>query len=172
MNVLQAFDGLEAVKQLDELADLYAEVYTEPPYNGAAKYSRERFVGRTVDQCARSGFTLITAQAERALTGFTFGFTMLPGSWWANCPLPDRTIVSAAKFAVIELVVAAQYRGQGLGRRLLDQVLDQRPEAFATLASLPESPAHALYLRWGWQVAGRFTGEPPYPDALVLPLAG
>jgi GNAT superfamily N-acetyltransferase len=77
----------------------------------------------------------------------------------------------ATKFAVIELNVLPEFRGQGLGKELLNRLLSDRPEAFATLATLPSSMARTMYERWGWYKVAEFTDEPPM-DALALELRG
>lgn len=155
---------------LDEVADLYEPVYAEPPYNAAAKYSRARFLDRTRDQVLASGFRLVAARRGGGLVGFAFGFSMMPGAWWANASQPPREVLDADKYAVVELVVARPERDRGLGRRLLDELLAERPERFATLAAVVDADAYAMYRRWGWETAGEFRAEPPFSDALVLPL--
>src|SRR4051794_34487946 len=111
--VYDRLDDLAAVTHLDEFAELYEQVYAEPPYGGGPKYSRDAFVSRTKDQLTRPGFTLITARTAGSLIGFTFGFEMTPGGWWANATPPPAEIWRASKFAVIELLVAVVHRGEG-----------------------------------------------------------
>lgn len=163
-------DHRAALDALDELADLYEQVYAEPPYNSAEKFSRARFLARTRDQVLASGFRLVTARRGGGLVGFAFGFSMKPGTWWANASAPPREVLDADKFAVIELVVSKSERGYGRGRLLLDELLAGRPEQFATLAAVLDADAYRMYLRWGWVKAGEFRAEPPFSDALVLPL--
>ncbi|MBO2465378.1 GNAT family N-acetyltransferase [Actinomadura violacea] len=166
--VVRVVDRQAALESLDEIADLYAQVYAEPPYNAADKYSRNRFLQRTRDQAVASGFKLTTVRRGDALVGFTFGFTMPPGAWWKNASKPAAEVLEADKFAVVELVVAKTERGQGLGRRLMDALLAGRQERFATLAAVLDADAYGMYLRWGWTKAAEFRAEPPFSDALVL----
>lgn len=79
-------------------------------------------------------------------------------------------VLAASKFAVIELDVVKSYRGQGLGKALLQEILANRHERFATLAALPGTQAHAMYLRWGWRNVGIIGGAGPVMDAMLLPL--
>lgn len=169
---VSAHDRSEALDVLDELADLYEQVYAEPPYNAGPKFSRARFLDRTRDQVLASGVRLLTVRRGPDLVGFAFGFSMMPGAWWANASPPPREVLDADKFAVVELVVSRPERGQGLGRRLLDGLLAGRAERFATLAAVVEADAYGMYLRWGWEKVGEFRVEPPFSDALVLPLRG
>ncbi|GAA3215626.1 GNAT family N-acetyltransferase [Actinocorallia longicatena] len=159
----------DALGLLPALTDLYTEVYAEPPYNSAPKFSRARFLARTRDQINSPGFALAAAERDPAeLLGFAFGFTLPAGTWWANTGAPPAPLLDEPVFAVVELVVAASARAQGLGRRLLDELLAGRPERYATLAAVLDGPAYAMYLRWGWQKVGEFRTEPPYSDALAL----
>lgn len=167
---LRAEDGRAALDHLDEVADLYLQVYAEPPYNSAPKYGRARFLDRTRQQTLASGFTLITARRRDVLVGFAFGFSMLTGTWWANASSPPPVVLEASKFAVIELVVDRAERGHGIGRALLDDLLGDRPERYATLAAVLGAISYDMYLRWGWMKAGEFRIEPPFSDALVLGL--
>ncbi|GAA2089442.1 GNAT family N-acetyltransferase [Actinomadura alba] len=164
-------DGDGALAQLDELTEIHQQVYAEAPYNNAPKYGRHQFILRTTEQAKSPGFTLVTARDGRTLVGYAFGFTMPPGGWWACAPVPSPSISNAAKFAVIELLVLAPYRGHGIGRTLYDELLRDRDEPYATLAAVPEASAYSHYLRWGWQPAGRIASEPPYAEALVLALS-
>lgn len=166
--VVRAEDRQAALESLDEIADLYEQVYAEPPYNAADKYSRTRFLQRTRDQAVASGFKLITARRGNALMGFAFGFTMPPGAWRKNASSPTAEVQEADKFAVVELVVSKRERRQGLGRRLMDALLTDRPERYATLAAVLDADAFGMYLRWGWTKAAEFRAEPPFSDALVL----
>ncbi|WP_131738640.1 GNAT family N-acetyltransferase [Actinomadura roseirufa] len=163
-------DHRAALDALDELADLYEQVYAEPPYRSAEKFSRPRFLARTRDQALASGFRLVTARRNAVLVGFAFGFSMMPGAWWANASPPSRTHLDADKYAVIELVVSKPERRHGLGRRMLEHLLAGRPERYATLAAVIDADAYDMYLQWGWEKAGEFRAEPPFSDVLVLPL--
>lgn len=108
----QTLDGHQALDVLDELADLYVRVYAEPPYDSAPKFSRERFTERTREQALASGFVLVTARRRDALAGFAFGFSMMPGAWWANASMPPAEVLKASKFALVEFIVEKDMRGR------------------------------------------------------------
>ena len=166
--------GAEAAETIGELTDLYVEVYSEPPYGGGSIYERDAFVERTNRQVGRDGFTLITAHDGGRLAGFSFGFTIGAGRWWAGIvePDPPAEISEPEKFAVIELVVALSHRGRGLSTRMLRELLDGRPEPHATLLAHPEASARSMYERWGWRQVGtnRPREDAPSADVLVLRL--
>jgi GNAT superfamily N-acetyltransferase len=161
--------GEQALAMLDELTDLYLETHSEENYHDDLLFSRAQFVERTENQARKPGFELVTVREGDILAGFSFGLPFTAGTWWAECIKPPEEILQAAKFAVIELDVRRAYRGQGWGRALLNALLSERNEAYATLATIPESPAHAMYERWGWYKVGVFTDE-PVMDAMVLEL--
>ncbi|WP_433227723.1 GNAT family N-acetyltransferase [Actinomadura formosensis] len=133
---LARHNGEQAVAMLDEVARVYVPAYAEPPYEPHPMFSRVEFTARTTRQAAREGFTLIAARTgEGELAGFSFGLPFAAGRWWRDVSgsTPPPEVVNAAKFSVIELVVAAPHRGRGLAGRLLDALLDGRPEQYAML---------------------------------------
>jgi GNAT superfamily N-acetyltransferase len=96
----------------------------------------------------------------------SFGLPFEAGKWWSDTEPPPTAILDATKFA-IELDVDEAFRLRGYGRALMNQLLVGRSELCATLAATVGGNPHAMYLRWGWRVAGRFTDGEPVMDALV-----
>jgi GNAT superfamily N-acetyltransferase len=166
-------NGEHAIAMLSEITDFYEKIRSEEPEDGTHDlFTRQSFISRTTAQAEKSGFELVTAVTGAALTGFSFGYPLSPGQWWGECtPAPDE-VLNASKFAVIELNVRKEIRRQGIGKRLLGELLGNRGEQFATLATSTGSEANLMYLRWGWRKVGYFVTPPPM-DALVisLPLA-
>jgi GNAT superfamily N-acetyltransferase len=158
---------------LDDVTDMFLANRDEEAA-ASTLYTRKSFIERTTRQAARPGFGCVLAtDADARLIGFAFGFTFAAGSWWAGDPQPPPDeILREPKFAVIELNVAAEQRGHGIGRQLMDELLDGRPEPYAVLTSIPGSPARATYARWGWQQIGtaRHSPDTPVMDQLVLAL--
>jgi GNAT superfamily N-acetyltransferase len=70
--------------------------------------------------------------------------------------------------AVIELDVHKEYRRQGIGKRLLDTLLSDRGERYATLACLTDSPEREMYVRWEWCKVATFEDLPPMDAMLIL----
>ncbi|MGN9782594.1 hypothetical protein ACTMTF_14280 [Nonomuraea sp. ZG12] len=107
----RVLNGQEAAEHLDELTDLYTEVYSEPPYEWGPEHAslfRERFDV----QRRQEGFALVTAGEHGHLVGFGFGVTLQPTTpWWRNllAPLPDdlTTERSGRTWALVELLVGA-----------------------------------------------------------------
>ncbi|MBB5874653.1 GNAT superfamily N-acetyltransferase [Allocatelliglobosispora scoriae] len=166
--------GPSALERLDELTDLYLEVYAEPPYNSGPLWHKDAFLNRTHNQAAREGFTLVTADDhDGTLCGFTFGLTIDAGKWWANSLTePPEQIRAAAKFAVIELVVRRPHRERGLGRTLLTTLLNTRTEPYAILSAMPSAPARDIYEHWGWHhiATSQPNDDAPMLDTMMLQL--
>jgi GNAT superfamily N-acetyltransferase len=155
----------------DALRGVYAAAYAEAPYDkGPAE--ADQFLLRLHDQTGLPGFTFVAASVDAAPVGFAFGRHMEPGRWWYGAEaMPPDALIDAEKYAVSELAVAPAHRGQGLSRRLLDELLRDRPEPYAILLSRPGSLARTLYARWGWRPVGTARARPGWPvnDALVKP---
>src|SRR5215472_8088851 len=83
-------DGGPALTHLDELRDLYLDVYREPPYEWGEEHA-ELFAERFKVQARQEGFALVEARHATKLVGMTFGVTLQPTTpWWQNLvePLP------------------------------------------------------------------------------------
>lgn len=167
-------DGATALAILDELVPLYLAVYAEPPYNSPALCSEDAFRARTTRQAGRDGFAITTARTTGGeLQGFSFGFSFGPGGWWSGeADPPSPEVLAGPKFAVIELVVSRAARGQGIGRRLINLLLVDRPEPYAMLTAVPAAPARAIYEHWGWRPIGHAKHQPDAEimDQLLIPL--
>ena len=156
---LNRLDGEQAGAVLDELDDLYREVYSEPPY----KWAEDRlalFRARFEEQRRQPGFALVTARVNGSLAGFTFGVTLGPATpWWENLAEPLSEEITreyeGRTFAVIEILVRAAARRLHFGQQLHDLLLKGRTEVRATLAVLASAEAgRAACDRWGWQRVG------------------
>ena len=173
-------DGRQATEHGPELAALHAEVYRDPPYHHDADPSL--FADRFRVQRRQPGFVLAEARVGGYLVGYAAGMPLRSStSWWKELttPLPDDATAEypGRTFALIELVVRAAWRRQGIGRTLHDLALRGRPEERATLTVLPAAvPAQSAFQNWGWRKVARTRdpGAGPGPgvlDVLVIPLA-
>ena len=94
-------------------------------------------------------------------------------SWWRELttPLPDEVTAEhpGRTFALIDLLVRASWRRQGIGRELHDLILAGRPEERATVAVLPAAAAAQYAFRaWGWRRLARTRADPAGSVADVL----
>lgn len=111
-----------SLDQRSTISDLYAEVYTEPPYNEGPADAENFTSGwsRTIDQ---DNFRLVVARRAEEPIGFAFGLQLRAQTkWWhgALTPLPDEitTEYPGRTFAIIEIAVRCPYRQRGVGRLL------------------------------------------------------
>lgn len=165
-------DLVSATELIPEIVDLYAVVYSEPPYEEGPDQV-ERFRSSLPEEIERPGFSMITADAEDRVMGAAYGWTMGAGSWWSRADRdPPDPIRQVDKFAIMEWIVHPGWRGRGIGSELIRRLLHDRPEKYATLASDPRSQARKMYERAGWrQVARSILPWGPAMDILVLDIS-
>lgn len=176
----RVLDGEQAVAHLDELRDLYADVYAEPPYEWGDEHA-DLFVERFRVQAQQDSFALVEARHGTELVGCCFGVTLLPSTpWWRGLldPIPAEITDErpGRTFAVVELLVRKPWRRQHIARTMHDLLLNSRPEERATLTVLPAAiPAQTAYAQWGWHKVARkrnpLPGSPVF-DVLVKELGG
>jgi GNAT superfamily N-acetyltransferase len=153
---LEPFDGPAFWARLDDILPLYLRVYAEPPYDSGPIWQEEAFLERARKQVDLAGFAGVTAHLPTGeLIGFTFGLSFGPDQWWRNGTAPPDGVAAASKFAIIELAVRQDRRGEGLGLGLLRALLARRPEPYATLTAVADAPARQFYEYLGWQQVGQ-----------------
>ena len=159
----QLLNGTHAAARAEELQALHAEVYADPPYGHTDEAAL--FTDRFRVQRRQPGFVLAEARHGDYLVGYAFGMPLRPStSWWRDLttPLPDEITSEhpGRTFALVELLVRASWRRQGIGRTLHDLILKTRPEERATLVVLPAATAaHKAFQKWGWRKVAR-TSDP------------
>jgi GNAT superfamily N-acetyltransferase len=173
----ELLDGQQAAAHAGELQALHAEVYADPPYGQAGDAAE--FAERFRVQRRQPGFALAEARSGGYLVGYAAGMPLRPStSWWRELTtrLPADTTAErpGRTFALIDLLVRASWRRQGIGRELHDLVLAGRPEERATLTVLPAAgPAQQAFLSWGWHKVARTRDAGPgaaVADVLLTPL--
>ena len=176
----QRLDGEQALEHLDELRELYLDVYAEPPYEWGTEHA-DLFVERFKVQASQDGFALVEARHGTELVGIAFGVTLQPSTpWWHNLlePLPEAVTTErpGRTFAVVELLVRKAWRRRHIAKTLHDLLFGNRTEERATLTVLPAAiPAQRAYEKWGWrrvaQKRNPLPGSPVF-DLLVKDLEG
>jgi GNAT superfamily N-acetyltransferase len=157
-------DGRQAAAYGDELQAVHREVYGEAGH--------EAFAGRLRVWCRQPGFVLIEARHGDYLVGFAAGMPLRPAtSWWKDLttPLPAEVTTEhpGRTFALMDLLVRASWRRQGIAGSLHDLLLAGRPEERATVAVPPGATvAQKAFRTWGWSRAGRTRG--PHDGSSVL----
>jgi GNAT superfamily N-acetyltransferase len=170
-------DGTKAAAHAAELQAIHAEVYADPAHE-RHDYAA-LFADRFRVQRRQPGFVLAEARRGGYLIGYAAGMPLRPStSWWRDLTtaLPDEVTAEypGRTFALIELLVRASWRRQGIGQTLHDLILRNRHEERATLA-VPATaiPAQSAFHDWGWHKVAR-TRDPgpgsPVSDVLVTAL--
>ena len=175
----QRLGGREAAEHAGELQALHAEVYAAPPF--LRDEDPGAFAGRLRVQARQPGFVLAEARHGGYLVGYAAGMPLRPStSWWRELttPLPDEVTAEhpGRTFALLDLLVRAAWRRQGIGRDLHDMILGGRGEERATLVVQPAATAaQNAFQSWGWRKVARTRDEQPgsaVSDVLVTDLAG
>jgi len=105
----------------------------------------------------RSGFTAVVAMNGEELVGFGYGYLGRAGDWWhdivAMAVGPEQTtrwLTDA--FELAELHVEPAHQGAGVGRRLLDTLIDATTSSTVVLSTHDqETVARSLYRSVGFQ---------------------
>ncbi|NUS72290.1 MAG: GNAT family N-acetyltransferase [Corynebacteriales bacterium] len=154
--------------QLEEaVIELYQTVFSEPPYFETEVHVRQ-FRSFFEKHLQAPGFSFMSARDDARLVGMAYGVTFAPGRWWADASQePPEELRTAPTFAVMEWAVHPDYRRQGIGSQLINALLADRAESWATLCVNPHAHAYDIYLRAGWQPCGT-SGSEPLPPAVIL----
>jgi aminoglycoside 6'-N-acetyltransferase I len=133
-----SFESLTSA-YLDAAAELYVQVFNAAPWNdGWNKAAARRRLERLVDNPEHVG---IAATEAGELLGFASGWLE---PW-----------ISGAQFHLKELCVAPERQREGLGRRLVGELILRLRSAGVEsvyLMTQPHSPAAAFYEALGFQV--------------------
>lgn len=148
-----------AERHAEAICRLYDEVFSEPPFAWEPEESRRhrellaRLQGTT-------GFGIAVATGEQ-LVGFAYGFRLPADHTWLTLvdrPLhvDDTAEWEGRTFAFIDLAVAAGERDRGLGRRLIDTLLQSRDEDRMLLTVQPTAlRTQAIYRHLRFRHLGR-----------------
>jgi GNAT superfamily N-acetyltransferase len=169
---LRGLNRWQADHQREDLADLHVECYEQA--QGEEYRSREEFLRRLVNDVQRPGFDLVLAEQD-TLVGCTFGFPVdRNGSWWRGFRgrLPqdvERLTASGHVFVVAELMVHPYHQHQGVGLRLLQELLTWQHATLGVILLDPANDAAGAASRsWGWQEIGEVRMAPGAPVLRVL----
>jgi len=155
-------DGRRVMAIADRIAALYRSCYRRPPWSETPEQMAS-YDGKLAEAAARPGFTALTAAAgngRRRLLGVCYGWptpALSEGDRVHDAVTRAFGAARAAEliggaFAVAELFVHPDAQGQGIGRRLVQAVVRDRPAAW--LITYARSPAARLYRSLGWRDQG------------------
>jgi len=149
-------DRDETIRVLDAAGfapyvDSAAHVYGAAMVRGPEQVVQRRSI--ITGHLDRDGFVAVTAMLKRDLHGFGYGYPGVPGDWWHDVVTGAMDRTAARKwmsdvFELAELHVEPAWQRRGLGRTLLQTLLDNSTSRTVVLSTHDrESPARRLY-RW------------------------
>jgi GNAT superfamily N-acetyltransferase len=174
---VRLLDSAAAASHVADLSALHAEIYADPPYE--RRDDDGSFEARFRVQRRQPGFVLATAERGGYLIGYAAGMPLRSStSWWRDLTTPLPAEVTAEypgrTFALVELLVRASWRRQGIGRGLHELILANRREERGTLTVLPTAmAAQNAFHNWGWRKVARTRAADqgsPVLDVLVVTL--
>lgn len=153
-----------------------ATIYGAAMHRSAATVTSRRDLIRT--HLDRDGFTAVAAIRDGRLLGFGYGYLGRPGQWWHDVVAAalgrERTAAwLTGAFELAELHVAPDHQGTGLGRALIELLLDRAPGTKVVLSTPDEpTPARGLYRSLGFAdllLGFRFPGSSEPYAVMGLP---
>ena len=148
----------EAGEALSEIVRVYAAAFAPPPYSrGHRQVSNFKHALRR--QLKQDGFRMIVAThgPHSKIVGFAYGYTCGKGQWWHDqvaAAMPPARYQRWVKdaFEIAELAVLPALQSRGIGGRLHDHLLAERPHQTAVLSTLQEETRGLqLYRSRGWR---------------------
>ncbi|MEU1292132.1 GNAT family N-acetyltransferase [Streptomyces sp. NPDC005840] len=149
----------EGFKQM--LIDVHADAYADAMDNEF----NQRFPWFVDHWSGMDGFTCVVAFDGDEPTGFAYGAPLQPGrEWWRSTAFAPNNGYTAT-YAVSEVMVRPQWRGQGISERLHEALLKERGEDLAVLlVDVTHPKVQGLYETWGYEKAGE---QQPFADSPV-----
>jgi ribosomal protein S18 acetylase RimI-like enzyme len=159
---VEAWSGAQLRARMPEAMDVYGQAM------GYARTVAEQRGGFAASHSRYGDFECRVALDGDAVVGIGYGYGSRPGQWWHDAvrraldPAVARAWLVDA-FELSELHVLPSYQGRGLGRVMLESLVESLPHS-AVLLSTPEGPtrAFALYRSLGFEDLARhhlFAGD-------------
>ncbi|MFD3325732.1 GNAT family N-acetyltransferase [Streptomyces sp. NPDC058701] len=150
--------GQAVLDLADELVDVYADVFSGPPWNEDEETIRQ-FATRLPADARRRGFRTAFAQSATGIDGFATGwitpaaFPKVRGYAQVTAQLGAARVkeLLTGALEIDELAVRPYARGHGTGRALLTEITADAPDRRAwLLTSRLARDTVATYRRLGW----------------------
>jgi GNAT superfamily N-acetyltransferase len=123
----------------------------------------------------RDDFVFLAARDGSKVIGFAYGYTGGYGQWWTDHVARALTAAQRAEwldpphYEVVELHVRPSWQGQGVGSRLLAQLLSRQPHDRALLTTQTGSrQARGFYAKNGWHELAAVDFGAGYAPYVVL----
>jgi ribosomal protein S18 acetylase RimI-like enzyme len=123
----------------------------------------------------RADFVFLVARDGADVVGFTYGYAGTYGQWWTDRvaealePAHCAEWLDPPHFEVVELHVRPDRQRQGVGSRLLGDLLARQPHDRALLTAREGSAqARAFYAKHGWEELTAIAWGEGYGRSIVL----
>lgn len=170
---LRHFTDIEQV--IAPLIAVYAQV--REPLLHLPNYAVPTFSERVERHGTEPGFEAVLAfDTEDRPVGYAYGNTVESDDrWWTRMGEVDARFTRSPALALKEIGVTVPHRGTGLARRIHDELLAARSEAYVSLmvnAAAGDGRVQRVYESWGYQVIGtsRPSPESPLLAAMIRPV--
>lgn len=157
------WDRVDLSDHVDDVLGVYADAMQ------VARHQADSRRGLLLSHLDRDDLRAVAAHDDGRLVGIAYGYRGRPGQWWTDqvraamdANLADVWLTDA--FEVCELHVRPPQQGLGVGRALLDTLLDGVGTRTAVLTTPDEATrARGFYRAAGWRDLLRgmvFPGDP------------
>ena len=153
-----------------EIADLFVSSFAAPPYNESPS-DLQSITQWGPDQLASPGGRLIVASHDKQVVGFALSQRLDQDISWqrrldAMLPARDAAIMASRTVIVQELAVNESFRGRGIAKQCIRELLSSRTEQAAVLGVFGQAPqVREMYTRWGFSELG---ASPIYGGTVTL----
>jgi ribosomal protein S18 acetylase RimI-like enzyme len=135
---------------------VYGDAFAQPPYSDPDR-------GREVRSRLRSVHLARTADGR--VVGMCYGYHGERGQWWHDTvrkmlPKSEADRWMSDSYELVEVAVDPEFQGRGIGRAIIERLLEDCDEATCMLSTRTDSEAHRLYRRMGFEVITEMTFAP------------
>jgi ribosomal protein S18 acetylase RimI-like enzyme len=158
--ILRAGGQAAARASFTGICGVHDAVFSREPFAWVPSMAREN-ADDLRETLTDPTFGLVTAEQAGELVGYAYGHRLpVDHGWWEGFPEPLHETITAEwegrTFALISLAVLSEQRGHGIGRNLIQLLLDSRTEERAVLSVQPAAhTTQEIYRHLGWQQIGR-----------------
>ena len=143
----------------DPIVTIYRAAFSALPYRKGEEEVAD-FAQSLLQHVKREGFRVVAAVEDKTdqIAGFAYGYANTPDQWWhaevAKAVHPSLvTEWLMNSFRLVEIAVAPDVQGQGVGGLLHDHLVSGLPYRKAVLSTLAaETNAYWMYRKRGWVV--------------------
>lgn len=153
-----------------EIANLFVSSFAAPPYNEPPS-DLQSITQWGPDQLASPGGRLIAASHDKHVIGFALSQRLDQDISWqrrldAMLPARDAAVTPSRTVIVQELAVGESFRGRGIAKQCIRELLSDRTEHDAVLGVFGQAPqVREMYTRWGFSELG---ASPIYGGTVTL----